>query len=792
MQKGFVNFAFAHFAALLLIGSVFAEGNGTMILNSPPVITGVGGPSSLNAGEAGTWSLSAYDPNGNYLSYSVNWSDGLGQAQAGQSPSTSTATFQHTYSSAGTYTITFTVTDSLGASTQSSITTTVLLAATSQADLSVEALSISTDSNGVTRFVPTIKNVGSATASGYTLTYYLDGAAVATQTSSSNLAAGASESNELDRGMISSGQHTMKVKITLPPGASNANSANDEMTRTFEIAGNKAPIITGVKSPVSLSVNEQGTWYVSAYDPDGTYLSYSVMWGDEGETPVYKVETGSSATFEHSYAKAGTYTVIFIVKDSQGASVQNSARVVVGSPTGNQPPVITSVSGPTEISTGKAGTWKISAYDPDGTYLTYSAMWGESRTTPSEIDNRGRTGNSASFEYTYYNAGAYTIVFTVTDSAGASTKSSVTVKVGDSISNSEVYASVGAIPTELYQYDSVHVTGKVSRGNAASSDENKVYLAVLTLDNGNSVYAETAVASQSGSIASVHSSEKSESATTSQGSSGQGTSGQGKEEEITLAPGESREVSAYFTASHLGTNFAKLMVYERYGGCIEQTSAVDHESSGNCKGSYRLVASDTVKVYVKEGGIPSPPGDKIALKLERGWNQVSVPTGYEVSLSDIQKKCDVTSAWYYNTALGQYSAATTFGKGMIGVWMKAGSACTYELDAPYITTWSSSLKAGWNMIGSPASGATFASVAGNCKVTSGPWNYSPSAGQYSYSSKLEPGKGYWVKVASDCTLQDLTDSPPPVPGEIVPTSQATTQKAQSVETAQSVHANSAD
>jgi len=138
MQKGFVNFAFALFAALLLAGSVFAINTNSTVIdpNRAPVITGVGGPTSLNAGETGTWSVSAYDPDGTYLSYSVNWGDNLGQQQSGPSQSTSTATFQHTYSSAGTYTITFTVYDSAGASTQSTITTTVGGAAGSSLSIS--------------------------------------------------------------------------------------------------------------------------------------------------------------------------------------------------------------------------------------------------------------------------------------------------------------------------------------------------------------------------------------------------------------------------------------------------------------------------------------------------------------------------------------------------------------------------------------------------------------------------------------------------------------------------------
>ncbi|MFA6908054.1 MAG: PKD domain-containing protein, partial [Candidatus Micrarchaeia archaeon] len=253
MQKGFVNFAFALFAALLLVGSAFADGNAsqacsdshlmyvgglqenvgsfvvrlddvtataagvgaveTILLNGvplaqlaipvqttqtytalggqtitlgvceasvgsgnnagkwakltysisspanqPPAITTLGGPASLAVGQSGTWTLAASDPDGINLQYAVNWGDG------NSDPAVSFTTFQqrysyHSYSQPGTYTVAVTVTDAAGATVQSTITTTVTGTA-GQPDLAVEALSISTDRNGVTRFVPTIKNEG--------------------------------------------------------------------------------------------------------------------------------------------------------------------------------------------------------------------------------------------------------------------------------------------------------------------------------------------------------------------------------------------------------------------------------------------------------------------------------------------------------------------------------------------------------------------------------------------------------------------------------------------------------
>ena len=987
------------------------------INNQPPVITGTGGPTSLNVNQQGTWTISANDPDGTYLSYSINWGENNGATPSSPSTATtSTATFQHTYSSAGTYTIAFTVTDSAGASTQSTITVNIVGAVANQppviasvtgpstvqigqmpfwtisaSDPEGSPFSISTSwGDGQNSAVSgyTAANmpaqVGHAyqTAGTYTITFTVTDSAGATAQSTATVSVQALPScSDTDNGAnlyvkgTATGQTSGGVQVAQTDYCSNQNTVVEfacsygavgyVTSNTFTCpsghicqdgacvaqnpatcfdsdggqnlfvfgyatgidgnsgqlvnksdtcngqyivdyychenhvfggqtscpanyacsdgvcvlqSANQPPVITSTGGPTSLSANQAGTWTISAYDPDGTYLTYNVVWGDEASKGMQASATFSStATFQHAYSQAGTYTITFTVKDASGAITQStimvnvagsttscdgfttlyigesmtssgySARlsdvmiagahpavldmldsqgVVVGqvqidpgqsqafsAPNGNaysisvcqtnsgislntkwakikmalnggstnQPPVITSTGGPTSLSTGASGTWKVSAYDPDGTYLTYSVNWGENGKTPSASDDVGRIGNSAAFEHAYASAGTYTIVFTVADSAGASTKSTVTVAVTDGTSTGgDVHASVGAIPTELYQYDSVYVTGKVSRGTAGASDDIRTYVVALMLDNGNAIpMAEVATAARpSGSVASI------------QGSSSSGISpSQGKEEQITLAPGESKEVSAYFTASQLGTNFARIMVYQK---------------SGSVQSGYILVSSDMVKVLVKQGGIPSPPTEKITLSFEKGWNQVSVPTNYDIQLSDIQKKCDITSAWYYNTALGQYSAATTFGKGMIGVWMKANAACTYELDAPYASTWSSPLKAGWNMIGAPAGGATLASVAGDCRITSGPWNYAPSASQYAYSSKLEPGKGYWVKVASGCTLSG-SDMPPAAPSEATPAGRAAAtqantpvtqsqavEPAQSVQPAQSVRPSSAN
>jgi peptidoglycan hydrolase-like protein with peptidoglycan-binding domain len=96
------------------------------------------------------------------------------------------------------------------------------------------------------------------------------------------------------------------------------------------------PVISGVKGPQSLNVGQKGTWTVAAYDPEGGELYYYVTWGDEEigwHQPAVSAlikESNQTATFTHSYAKAGIYNPRFVVQNENG-SEETSLSVKVGS-----------------------------------------------------------------------------------------------------------------------------------------------------------------------------------------------------------------------------------------------------------------------------------------------------------------------------------------------------------------------------------------------------------------------------------------------------------------------------
>ncbi len=94
-----------------------------------PVITSVGGPTSLQVNQTGTWTISAYGNQNSQLTYYVTWGDEQMYGNAAMAPQQQnyiqTGTFTHSYGLSGMYTVTFTVRDQFGQSATSTLTVNV-------------------------------------------------------------------------------------------------------------------------------------------------------------------------------------------------------------------------------------------------------------------------------------------------------------------------------------------------------------------------------------------------------------------------------------------------------------------------------------------------------------------------------------------------------------------------------------------------------------------------------------------------------------------------------------------
>lgn len=260
--------------------------------------------------------------------------------------------------------------------------------------------------------------------------------------------------------------------------------------------------------------------------------------------------------------------------------------------------------------------------------------------------------------------------------------------------------------------------------------------------------------------------------------SNSGSASEDRTDFITLKSGEKKEVSAFFKARTPGMKIAKVEVYELVRECIASTDPAA-TAAATCKEGFRKVAEAKTKVRVVGVMPPPPPGNNSTnetnstnvtvasgvISMSSGWNMVSVPVMAKVPMERIQRECGSGEFAWRLTPSG-YQKERTLVPGY-GYWVKAGKDCRIDASARSYTETLADLFSGWNLVGAPGSEVQIADFKGSCDITAGPWYYqnpSPAsaANPYVLSSTLSPGKAYWIKVSSGCSL-GTADGSPPVP-----------------------------
>jgi len=311
--------------------------------NGTVTISHFAGPTSLQAGQMGTWKVQASSSTNSSLSYAIAWGDEAfaqpnGSDLESRAPFAQNTTFSHTYLRSGTFTITVYVKDSMGNNAQKSTTVTVTNAFAPYPPV-IKFINPSFGTVGTTvtltgtGFLPTgntihfgvggIKNVASYN-NGTTLTFR-----VPSYVSPCDLVVG-----EYMCGApvmeITPGSYTVFV--------SNRQGESNRVTFkvTEQIVLSRPPVISGISGPTVLTPSQMGTWTVNAKSPTNSSLSYSVSWGDETVSPDYygglkesPQAFMQSATFSHAYYSPGTYTIKVTVKDQAGNTAHTSISVFV-------------------------------------------------------------------------------------------------------------------------------------------------------------------------------------------------------------------------------------------------------------------------------------------------------------------------------------------------------------------------------------------------------------------------------------------------------------------------------
>ena len=209
------------------------------------------------------------------------------------------------------------------------------------------------------------------------------------------------------------------VTIGLTPAGRDAATATERCVAIklirpgIVLPPNRTPTPDFFFSPLQPHENETVLFDGSMSSDDGTIVSYGWSFGDGSG--------GTGIRSSHKYMVAGTYNVILTVKDDRGLSVSTSPKPVTVQAAAN--PVASFTISPTDptvndvVRLNAAG----STMPAGRSIVSYEWDFGDSLTA---------TGIMA--EHRYQATRTYTIVLTVTDSAGLknTTSKSIQVKQG--------------------------------------------------------------------------------------------------------------------------------------------------------------------------------------------------------------------------------------------------------------------------------------------------------------------------------------------------------------------------
>ncbi|AFZ38163.1 outer membrane adhesin like protein (plasmid) [Stanieria cyanosphaera PCC 7437] len=353
--------------------------------NVIPAITSLTGDTNINEGDEASFSAIASDDGEDELTYSWNFGDGTDVVEG--------ENVTHVFTDNGNYTVTLTVTDDDGAATSSTLDVVVN-------NVMPTITSITGDTNINEGEIRNYQAIASDLGDD-TLTYtwnFGDGSDTV-------------EGQNVTHVFADNGNYTVTLTVTDDDGASTSQTLD-------VVVNNVTPVITSLTGDTEINEGEIGEYNAIATDRGSDELTYSWDFGDGTD-----IIEGSNVT--HVFADNGNYTVTLTVTDDDGASTSQTLDVVVN----NVTPVITSLTGDTNLNEGEAGSYSATseavafgtASDPGNDTLTYTWDFGDGSDTVE----------GESVTHIFADNGNYTVTLTVTDDDGASTSSTLDVVVNN-------------------------------------------------------------------------------------------------------------------------------------------------------------------------------------------------------------------------------------------------------------------------------------------------------------------------------------------------------------------------
>jgi len=247
------------------------------------------------------------------------------------------------------------------------------------------------------------------------------------------------------------------------------SDGNDQDSETITITvnnTNRAPELAPIGDKPA-SENSTLSFSISATDPDGETITYSAPNLPSGA--VLSAETGAFS-WTPNYEQAGDYEVTFIAGDGQA---EDSEAIIITVANTNRTPVLSSI-GDRSVYLGNSLGFTISAIDPDGDTITYSA---------TDLPD-GATFEGQSFSWTpdSNQTGSYDVTFYARDSQSEDSEEITITVAADSTAPtvSGLSPAADSIQAPLNSLISLYIT----------DDGTGVDAATVTIKvNGNLVYS---------------------------------------------------------------------------------------------------------------------------------------------------------------------------------------------------------------------------------------------------------------------------------------------------------------
>ncbi|MEO5591867.1 MAG: PKD domain-containing protein, partial [Chitinophagaceae bacterium] len=218
---------------------------------------------------------------------------------------------------------------------------------------------------------------------------------------------------------LTQGVYVFTLKVTDNAGATNSST----VTVTVNAAANQSPVANaGSNISITLPANNTTLNGSASSDPDGTIATYA--WSKTSGPASFNIVNAGAATTALNNLTQGVYVFTLQVTDNAGATNSSTVTVTVNA-AANQSPVANAGSNISITLPANNTTLNGSASsDPDGTVATY--LW--SKTSGPASFNIVSTG-AATTTLNNLVQGVYVFNLQVTDNAGATNSSIVTVTV---------------------------------------------------------------------------------------------------------------------------------------------------------------------------------------------------------------------------------------------------------------------------------------------------------------------------------------------------------------------------